>query len=984
MTLLDEGIQDNQNAKFLQIEQEFIRYKIDILGVSEARWLGSGTFNSPTGRSVFIYSGNEAGSNHERGVGLLLTPTAHRSMMSWAPISERIMTARFRSKIRNITIIQCYAPTEKAEASDKDDFYSQLTNAYNSAPRGDIIFVMGDLNAKVGQDNTLLTHVIGKHGLGDRNDNGERFLDFCNMNHLVIGGTIFRHKTCHKVSWVSPDGVTQNQIDHIAMSRRFRGCLLDVRNKRGADKGVLHDHHLMVATVRLRTAAVKRDTLITRRTPKYFTERLQNPVVAAAFRKQINERTNNINTSPTVSATQHWEAIKTIYRTAGDEVVGRPPRGHRPWMSDKTWASIQERVELKARIEATSSDDLKRELKAQYREKQRDVKRNVRHDKRSHINALAQSAEDAANMGNISGVYKITKQLVNSNQFTTERPIKALDGRLLSTDEEQQSRWRSHFSSVLNHLLTEDASQFATRLPQLSNNNRIPTTEPSLSEVRDAIKWLPNNKAAGVDGIPAEFFKCHPEKAAELLCPLISTVWNNESFPSDWTEGIIVKIPKKGDLRLCDNWRGICVLPAVSKIVAKVILERLKQALYATIDAEQAGFRPGSSCTDHVNTLRIMIEQCAEFNTDLHMVFIDFAKAFDSINRDCIWAALQRRGVPDKIIAVIRATYEGANCRVLHKGKLSEVFEINSGVRQGCILSPVLFLLVIGDVLSSTLQPHVDCGVRWSLFSRLQHLDYADDICFMAHSIPELNKMVRSLEVEASFAGLKINCGKTKVMSLAQNQSGSVTVADQQVEAVDQFTYLGSELAAYGGTDLDVESRIKKARAAFGMLSIVWRNNNLSTSVKIRLFKSNVLSVLLYGCCTWKVTESVTNRLQVFVNRCLRNIFRIYWPNRITNDELHRRANMEPIDIRIRRLKWSWIGHTLRKEEGCIARKAMEWNPMGGGSRKRGRPRQTWRRTVEGEARAGIGKSWSELKTIAKNRTRWRVGVVDALCPARD
>ena len=92
---------------------------------------------------------------------------------------------------------------------------------------------------------------------------------------------------------------------------------------------------------------------------------------------------------------------------------------------------------------------------------------------------------------------------------------------------------------------------------------------------------------------------------------------------------------------------------------------------------------------------------------------------------------------------------------------------------------------------------------------------------------------------------------------------------------------------------MDIESRIKKARSAFGILSPVWRNANLSTGLKLRLFKSNVVSVLLYGCCTWKVTSIVTSRLQIFVNRCLRKILRIYWPNNISNTELLRRAHMK-------------------------------------------------------------------------------------------
>ena len=93
-----------------------------------------------------------------------------------------------------------------------------------------------------------------------------------------------------------------------------------------------------------------------------------------------------------------------------------------------------------------------------------------------------------------------------------------------------------------------------------------------------------------------------------------------------------MKIPEKGNLKICDNWRGMCVLPAISKIICKVILDRIKHNLYSTIDREQAAFRPGSNCVEHINTLRLIIEQSAEYRSDFHLIFVDFEKDFDSLD----------------------------------------------------------------------------------------------------------------------------------------------------------------------------------------------------------------------------------------------------------------------------------------------------------------------------------------------------------------
>nr|KAG5699715.1 hypothetical protein BaRGS_022113 [Batillaria attramentaria] len=149
-----------------------------------------------------------------------MTPEATQALLSWEPVSPRILSARFNSKGRKVTILQCYAPTNVADEEEKENFYEQLQAVLDKAPRRDLKILMGDLNAKVGTDNTDRELIMGKHGTGTQNENGELFTEFCTTNDLVIGGTIFPHKTIHKTTWTSPDGRTVNQIDHIIHHRQ--------------------------------------------------------------------------------------------------------------------------------------------------------------------------------------------------------------------------------------------------------------------------------------------------------------------------------------------------------------------------------------------------------------------------------------------------------------------------------------------------------------------------------------------------------------------------------------------------------------------------------------------------------------------------------------------------------------------------------------------------------------------------------------------
>ena len=132
-------------------------------------------------------------------------------------------------------------------------------------------------------------------------------------------------------------------------------------------------------------------------------------------------------------------------------------------------------------------------------------------------------------------------------------------------------------------------------------------------------------------------------------------------------------------------------------------------------------------------------------------------------------------------------------------------------------------------------------------------------------------------------------------------------------------------------------------------------------------------SVLLYECETWLVTSEIRCKIQTFVNSCLRYNLRIWWPKIISNTDLWRATGQEDINLEIKKRKFRWIGHTLRKEDGEVPKAALLWNPQG--SRKRERPKTSWRRSVTKE----VGRSWNELRFLAAYRQKWKE-LIDNLC----
>ena len=230
--------------------------------------------------------------------------------------------------------------------------------------------------------------------------------------------------------------------------------------------------------------------------------------------------------------------------------------------------------------------------------------------------------------------------------------------------------------------------------------------------------------------------------------------------------------------------------------------------------------------------------------------------------------------------------------------------------------------------------------ITWILTSVLEDIDFADDICLLSQSHSAMQQKTNELSTKGASLGFKISTSKTKEMRMNSKSREPITVGEGTIEAVNDFIYLGSKMQADGDSEPDIKRRISKASQAFSMLKNVWKSKKLSHNTKIRIFKSNVLSVLLYGCESWKITTTISRLLEVFQNRCLRRILKIYWPNTISNVELHRKTSTSPIMSVIKWRRWTWIGHVIRMPPNAIPKIAIRWTPNAG-RHKRGRPKET-------------------------------------------
>ena len=267
---------------------------------------------------------------------------------------------------------------------------------------------------------------------------------------------------------------------------------------------------------------------------------------------------------------KRWKSFKDTYDETAKKVLGYRRGANKPWISNDSWDRIDERREVKKKVEDAKSQRLKERHSAEYAEKARGVKRSLQQDKRRWANNLARDAQSAFQSGNMRGVYESTKKLCNSQQRKMD-VIKDKKGKLLTTEDAILQRWKEHFSEVLNRPQPETPAEVITEGVEEID---VSTDYLTKDEIKRALKDLKANKATGGDNIAAEVLKADIETTASQMEKLFKVIWDTEEVPADWKEGLIVKLPKKGDLTQCGNWRCLTLMSVPAKCLGRSMIHR--------------------------------------------------------------------------------------------------------------------------------------------------------------------------------------------------------------------------------------------------------------------------------------------------------------------------------------------------------------------------------------------------------------------------
>ena len=467
----------------------------------------------------------------------------------------------------------------------------------------------------------------------------------------------------------------------------------------------------------------------------------------------------------------------------------------------------------------------------------------------------------------------LTKQLLNIEQNNPKQfwdIINKMNNwgkeKLDETDAISPSTWHQYFKSLLNitnpgkhshdNVIGNPPWKYKSFDPII--DGRITTTE-----IKEALNKLKTNKSPGPDGILAEYLKIFGETFENILLKIIRILFSRHLYPPQWDKNYLKPIYKKDDIEDPDNYRGLAIGSTFGKLFSQILLKRLITFIekHKLISPNQIGFMKGSRTSDHIFLLQTIVETVVKKSKyKLYTAFIDFKKAYDTVNRQILFERLKQLGMNGLFLDNIIAMYEKTKYSIKIKNGHLDPIDSNLGLRQGCPLSPILFNLYIEDI-KGVFDDHCDPIVLQD--ETINHFLYADDLVLISHTAKGLQTSLDKLACYAETKHLTINTKKSKTMIF--NTTGkyikdTFNINNRKLEPVNSFCYLGFELKPSGTVKYAMNTLHDKAKKALRPLLCAIARFNIPVKTSIRLFHAYISPIILYNVENWAtMTDKALN-----------------------------------------------------------------------------------------------------------------------------
>ena len=738
-----------------EIVEFMTQRKISIMGLADTRKKGTGTKQIDS-NFVLIWSGVRKDQRGVHGVGFIVHPDKAKDILNIEYISERLIKIRVREGKKTTNYIQIYAPCNDSYSDEeKDAFYGNLSDTISKIHDSEDLYVMGDFNGRVGERRMPWTQHLGPHSdhRTPCNYNGNHVLELCAEHDLLVANTFFQHRPSQIYTWYKwSDTNIKSQIDFILTRTRMRNGITDARTIPNAGLDTDHRPVILKHTTQMKRRPVRKR----KQAERINMRKLQNAEVQDHILHSVSQKLEKVDPTD-MNVEEAWDTLKTalldtLQEACGTKKAGRGTRKATAWWNEEVKEAIREKKRLfKIWVKSKQEEDYVRYILAR-----RNSKQVVKAAKEA---SWKKYGEELSELGTHSPreFYKSVKAMrVRDEPYDPTTVINDANGQPLHEEDEIIQRWEDYFKDLLNPsgMLNNTQPQFTPSHPDHS--------EPTIleCEVRKAIKISPKGKAAGADGITTEAILACGETGVKWITTIFQKAWEERRVPEDWQNAIVVPIwKKKGSKKDCGTYRGISLLSHVGKMYAKILEQRTRVKAEHLLSDAQFGFRKGRGSTDAIFALRQLSERAIEYNQALHMVFVDQEKAFDRVNRDKLWGVLEQYDIKGQLLDNVRAIYANSKSAVRTPSGLSNWFPVTSGVRQGCVLSPLLFIIYMDKI---TKEANAD-------LQELNELLFADDQAVINEDKNQLQEHTDQLNTCCENYGMKISISKTEAMTVSSN-----------------------------------------------------------------------------------------------------------------------------------------------------------------------------------------------------------------------
>ncbi|KAK5873269.1 hypothetical protein PBY51_018325 [Eleginops maclovinus] len=351
------------------------------------------------------------------------------------------------------------------------------------------------------------------------------------------------------------------------------------------------------------------------------------------------------------------------------------------------------------------------------------------------------------------------------------------------------------------------------------------------------------------------------------------------------------------------------------------------------------------------------------------MCFVDLEKAYDRVPREILWEVLREYGVRGSLLRGIQSLYSQSESCVRVLGSTSDRFPVRVGLRQGCALSPILFVIFM-DRISRRSR-----GGRGLQFGglRIAPLLFADDVVPMASSVCDLQHSLDRFVAECEAAGMRISTSKSEAMVLSREPMDCpLQVGNEALPHVKEFKYLGVLFSSEGTMEREMGRRIGAAGAVLqSFYRTVVRKRELSQKAKLSVYRAIFVPTLTYGHEGWVRTERTRSRIQAAEMGFLRRVAGISLRDKVRSSVIWEGLGVEPLLLHVERSQLRWFGHLVRMPPGRLPREVFQARPAG--KRPRVRPRTRWRDYISSLAWEHLGIPQSELVDVAREREVWGI-----------